>query len=87
MGEGLTAEKMKNCWRWKPVLMATVEILERTADKRLRHSAVRRVRVRMRLLNSKWTPKLFVFRCPLAYSSLTTVFLGVFWIGRPDSLN
>jgi bifunctional non-homologous end joining protein LigD len=37
-GEGLTAEKMKNC-RWlKPVLVARFEFVEWTPDKHLRHS-------------------------------------------------
>jgi len=37
-GEGLTAEKMKEC-RWlKPVLVGQVEFLEWTPDGHLRHS-------------------------------------------------
>jgi bifunctional non-homologous end joining protein LigD len=37
-GEGLTADKMKDC-RWlKPVLVAEFEFLEWTADNHLRHT-------------------------------------------------
>ena len=37
-GEGLTAEKMKNC-RWlRPVLVGRFEFVEWTPDKHLRHS-------------------------------------------------
>jgi len=37
-GEGLTAEKMKDCIWLKPVLLAAFEFLECTPDNHLRHS-------------------------------------------------
>jgi ATP-dependent DNA ligase len=37
-GQGLTAEKMKECVWLKPRLVAQIEFLEWTADNHLRHS-------------------------------------------------
>lgn len=37
-GEGLTAEKMRECWWLKPALVAQIEFVEWTPDGHLRHS-------------------------------------------------